>query len=379
MYTRIIEKSIKNDIFKGKIIIIYGPRQVGKTTLSKKIISEYEKESLYFDCQVQSVHDFLIPEPKLFKEKIGDAKIVVLDEAQYVPNIGRVLKVFHDAYPQVQLIVTGSSSFDLAHKTAESLAGRAREYTMFPLSTEEIIARQGRHYFDTSKESFFRFGMYPAIVGHGEGDMIQDLETLQGAVLYKDILALDGVQKPKLLIDLLKALALQIGSEVSNSSLAKLLSTSVPTIDRYMDILEKMFIIKRLYALSRNPRVEIRKGFKVYFLDLGIRNSIIKNHNSLDVRTDKGALFENFFVIERLKYLKNHFISANMYFWRTIDQKEIDYVEEKNGMLFGFECSYSKKSISTASKKFKSLYTNIDSVRLITNENITSLLVGENH
>jgi len=348
MYTRIIEKGIKNDLLKGKIIIIYGPRQVGKTTLSKKILSEYAEKSLYFDCQVQSVHDFLVPNPKLFKEKIGNAKIVVLDEAQYVPDIGRVLKVFHDAYPEVQLIVTGSSSFDLAHKTTESLAGRTREYTMFPLSAEEIIAKNGRHYFDTSKESFFRFGMYPAIVGRGEQDMTQDLETLQGAVLYKDILSLDGVQKPKLLVDLLKALALQVGSEVSNSSLSKLLGTSVPTIDRYMDILEKMFIIKRLYALSRNPRVEIRKGFKVYFLDLGIRNSIIKNHNSLDVRTDKGALFENFFIIERLKYLKNHFVSANMYFWRTIDQKEIDYVEEREGMLFGFECSYSDKSISLA-------------------------------
>ncbi len=377
MYTRIIEKNIKSDLFKGKIIIIYGPRQVGKTTLSKKILAEYTEKSLYFDCQVQSVHDFLIPDPKLFKEKIGEAMLVVLDEAQYVPDIGRVLKVFHDAYPQVQLIITGSSSFDLAHKTTESLAGRTREYTMFPLSVEEIIDSQGRHSFDTSKESFLRFGMYPGIVGHGEQNMIQDLETLQGAVLYKDILALDGVKKPKLLVDLLKALALQIGSEVSNSSLSKLLGTSVPTIDRYLDILENMFIIKRLYALSRNPRVEIRKGFKVYFLDLGIRNSIIKNHNLLDVRTDKGALFENFFIIERLKYIRNHSLSANMYFWRTIDQKEIDYVEEKNGMLFGFECAYSDKSISPARKKFESLYTNIDSVRLVTNETIVPFVLGE--
>src|SRR3989338_11449584 len=151
MYQRTIEKHIKDDLFQGKIIVLYGPRQVGKTTLSKKILEEYGAEGQYFDCQALAVHDFLVPNPQIMKARFGDARVVVLDEAQYVPDIGRVLKVFHDAYPEVQLIVTGSSSFDLAHKTTESLAGRTREYTMFPLSAEEIIAKNGRHYFDTNK------------------------------------------------------------------------------------------------------------------------------------------------------------------------------------------------------------------------------------
>lgn len=370
MFQRIIEKSVRNDLFKGKIVLIYGPRQVGKTTLVQKILKEFEGKGLYFDCQNQSVHSFLIPDPVIFKQKIGNASLVVLDEAQYIPDTGRVLKVLHDACPEVQLLVTGSSSFDLANKTNESLAGRTREHILFPISVEEILTKDGPYQFDATLETLFRFGTYPGIMGHGETDMARDLETLQSAVLYKDMLALDGVKKPKLLVDLLKALALQVGSEVSNSSLSNLLDASIQTVDRYIDILEKMFIVKRLYALSRNPRVEIRKGYKVYFLDLGIRNSIIQNHNPLAIRNDKGALFENFFIIERLKYLKNHSIGANTYFWRTQDQKELDYIEEHGGSLSAFECAFSEKSIALADKKFRSLHANVDRVQLVTPRNM---------
>jgi len=374
MYQRTIESNVKDDLFKGKIIIIYGPRQVGKTTMVRRILDGMEEKSLYIDCQESTSHDFLVPDAARFKERIGNAAVVALDEAQYVPEIGRVLKVFHDAYPDVQLLVTGSSSFDLANRTSESLAGRTREYTLFPLSVGEIIEAKGRFAFDSTLESLLRFGSYPAILDEGQDAMRQNLETLQSAVLYKDILALDGVNKPRLLTNLLKALALQIGSEVSNGSLANLLDTSVQTVDRYVDILEKMFVVKRLYSLSRNPRVEIRKGYKVYFLDLGIRNSIIQNHNPLDLRTDKGALFENFFVIERLKYLRNNGLGANTYFWRTNDQKEIDYVEERDGTLAGFECSFAGKSIATANRKFQGLYENATEVQVVTEKNIVSFV-----
>lgn len=375
MFERTIKSRVENDLFQGKIVIVFGPRQVGKTTLVKQILGEYKGKSLYFDCQAQSTHDFLVPDPSRMKEKIGDVPFVALDEAQYVPEIGRVLKVFHDAYPEVQLLVTGSSSFDLANKTSESLAGRTREHVLFPISVEEFIAARGRHAFDSSLESFLRFGTYPGIIGRGQEEMRGDLEALQSAVLYKDILALEGVHKPKLVTDLLKALALQVGSEVSNGSLSTLLGANPSTIDRYVDVLEKMFIVRRLYSLSRNPRVEIRKGYKVYFLDLGIRNSVIQNHNPLDLRTDKGALFENFFVIERLKYLKGRSLGANMYFWRTKDQKELDYVEERGGSLFAYECSYAGKSIAAASRKFAGLYANAADVQLVTEKNVASFLL----
>lgn len=375
MYQRTIEKHIKDDLFQGKIIVLYGPRQVGKTTLSKKILEEYGAEGQYFDCQALAVHDFLVPNPQIMKARFGDARVVVLDEAQYVPDIGRVLKVFHDAYPGTQLLVTGSSAFDLANKANESLAGRVREYCLFPLSVEEIIATDGRVSFDAREETFFRFGMYPGIVQLDQERMRRDLETLQSAVLYKDILALEGVQKPRLLMNLLKALALQVGAEVSNSSLANLLDTSVQTVDRYVDILEKMFIIKRLYALSRNPRVEIRKGYKVYFIDLGIRNSIIQNHNPMNIRNDAGALFENFCIIERLKHISNHCWGANMYFWRTQEGREIDYIEEREGTLFSYECTLAGKSILSASKRFKELYPGAPDTELITRENVVSLVM----
>ncbi len=374
MYVRSIESRVKKDLFQGKIVIIYGPRQVGKTTMIQNILREYDGKSKYFDCQSSVTHEFLIPDPKRVMEQFGDATLVALDEAQYVPEIGRVLKVFHDAYPAVQLLVTGSSAFDLANRTAESMAGRTREHVMFPLSVEEIVRADGMHNFLIGFESLLRFGSYPAIFGRGADAMTDDLRALQSSLLYKDILAIDGVHKPKILTNLLLALALQVGSEVSNGSLAKLLGTSIPTIERYVDILEKMFVIKRLYSLSRNPRVEIRRGYKIYFLDLGIRNSIIGNHEPLARRTDKGALFENFFVIERWKYLRAHSLGANVYFWRTTDQKEIDYVEESGGVLRGFECAFAGKSVATANRKFKGLYDNAADIQVITANNFVDFV-----
>ena len=369
MYVRSIESRVKKDLFQGKIVIIYGPRQVGKTTMIQNILREYDGKSKYFDCQSSVTHEFLIPDPKRVMEQFGDATLVALDEAQYVPEIGRVLKVFHDAYPAVQLLVTGSSAFDLANRTAESMAGRTREHVMFPLSVEEIVRADGAHDFFTGFESWLRFGSYPAIFGRGTDAMTEDLRTLQSSLLYKDILAIDGVHKPTILTNLLLSLALQVGSEVSNGSLARLLGTSIPTVERYVDILEKMFVIKRLYSLSRNPRVEIRRGYKIYFLDLGIRNSIIGNHEPLSRRSDKGALFENFFVIERWKYMRAHSLGANTYFWRTTDQKEIDYVEESGGVLRGFECSFAGKSVATANRKFKWLYENAADMQVVTEKN----------
>jgi len=356
MYKRTIEPQIVSNLYQGKVIIIYGARQVGKTTLAQKILAEHGKGGLYFDCQVRTVHDFLVPDPEVVKARVGDAHLVVFDEAQYVPDIGRTLKVFHDRYPEVQIIATGSSSFDLAQKTAESMAGRTREYILYPLSVSEMIGTIGRAAFDERYDLFLRYGFYPGIVDAPEEKKITDLELLQANALYKDILALEGVRKPHVLVDLLKLLALRTGSEVSAHALANHLNTSLVTISKYIDILEKMFIITRLYALSRNPGKEIRKGYKIYFLDVGMRNSILQNHNPMDIRHDVGALFENFFVVERIKYVRNAGTAARHYFWRTTDQKEIDLIEEHAGALHGYECKWSDGSMAPASQRFAELY-----------------------
>ena len=356
MYQRTIEPRIVSDLYGGKVIIIYGARQVGKTTLAKKILAEHGADGLYFDCQVRTVHDFLVPDPDVVKARIGNARMVVFDEAQYVPDIGRTLKVFHDRYPEVQIIATGSSSFDLAQKTAESMAGRTREYILYPLSVSEVVGTIGRASFDERYDLFLRYGLYPGIIDAQEDKKITDLEILQANALYKDILALEGVRKPQVLADLLKLLALRTGSEVSAHSLANHLNTSLVTISKYLDILEKMFIITRLRALSRNPGKEIRKGYKVYFLDIGMRNSILHNHNPMNIRQDVGALFENFFIVERIKQLHNEGVVASHYFWRTTDQKEIDLIEERGGVLHGYECKWSDGVATISARRFAALY-----------------------
>jgi predicted AAA+ superfamily ATPase len=374
MYKRTIEPRIVSDLYTGKVIIIYGARQVGKTTLAKKILAEHGAGGLYFDCQVRTVHDFLVPDPDVVKARIGDASIVVFDEAQYVPDIGRILKVFHDRYPEVQIIATGSSSFDLAQKTAESMAGRTREYILYPLSVAEVIGTIGRAAFDERYDLFLRYGLYPGIVDVSEDKKVSDLETLQATALYKDILALDGVRKPHVLVELLKLLALRVGSEVSAHSLANHLNTSLVTVSKYLDILEKMFIIVRLHALSRNPGKEIRKGYKVYFLDIGMRNSILQNHNPMDIRHDVGALFENFFVVERIKRMHNDGLPANHYFWRTTDHKEIDLIEDHSGVLHGYECKWSDGSAGISARRFAELYPG-SSVEVVTKDTAVAVLM----
>lgn len=374
MYKRTIEPQIVSDLYHGKVIIIYGARQAGKTTLAKKILAEHGAGGLYFDCQVRTVHDFLVPDPDIVKARIGDARMVVFDEAQYVPDIGRTLKVFHDRYPEVQIIATGSSSFDLAYKTAESMAGRTREYVLYPLSVAEVVGTIGRASFDERYDLFLRYGFYPGIVDAPEDKKIIDLESLQANALYKDILALEGVRKPQVLVDLLKLLALRTGSEVSAHALANHLNTSLVTVSKYLDILERMFIITRLRALSRNPGKEIRKGYKVYFLDIGMRNSILQNHNPMNIRQDVGALFENFFVVERIKQARNNGVAASHYFWRTTDQKEVDLVEDRGGILHGYECKWSDGSSVSATRRFGEMYPG-SSVEVVTKDSAIRLLI----
>lgn len=357
MYQRTIEKSIKDKLFKGKVVIIYGPRQVGKTTLSKKIMNECGVKSLYIQADIASSRELISkPEPRHLKAVFGDAKLVVIDEAQNIQDIGTILKTFVDTYPEVQIIATGSSSFDLANKTKEPLTGRVYEFFLYPLSIEEV-SNNSLLDFKAREDFLMKYGFYPGVVNTGNDDARKNLEMIQESYLYKDIFVYEKIKKPEILRRLVMILAFSVGSSLSVNSLANEIGTTAKTIDRYLDLLEKMFVIKRLYGFSRNLPNEIKKGFKVYFIDIGIRNSVIKNHNDVEHRDDVGGLFENLFVIERIKYQDNHGAQANRYFWRTYNNIEVDYLEEKDGELRAFECKF-KDRPSRGIKIFQAEYKN---------------------
>jgi predicted AAA+ superfamily ATPase len=378
MYDRFIQKSIESNLFKGKVIVIYGARQVGKTTISKSILSLYPNESLYLNCELDSTRrELSFVEPKKLKSFFGDKKIIVLDEAQTIDNIGTILKTFVDEYKDIQIIATGSSSFGLASLSKESLTGRSFEFIVYPLSTSEIIDKDGLVDYKQNIENIFRFGMYPKIYSNrlNQEEMIRELETLTSSYLYKDLLNFQGIRKPKIIEDLLRLLAFQIGSEVSLRELALKVGVNIETVDHYIDILEKSFIVFRLRPLSRNLRKEVRSTFKVYFFDLGIRNTIISNLNNLNIRDDIGKIFENFFIIERLKKMSKDGVRKNIYFWRTYDQKKIDLIEESDGFLTAFECKFKEGKISRSTKElFSELYKN-SNINIITFDNYLDFLI----
>ncbi len=378
MYKILIQKSIESWLFKSKIIIIYGPRQAGKTTLSQSILEKFGEDGLYLSCEVDSVKKELSKiEPSQLKNFFGRKKIVVLDEAQVIPNIGLVLKTFIDQYKDIQIIATGSSSFDLSNNVKEPLTGRSVEFNLLPLSIGEIVAHDGFSSLKSFEEILFRFGMYPNVYNNKDDQnvMKREIENIQSNYLYKDILALGDVRKPKILDDLLQLLAFQVGNEVSLNEIAQKLGTSVATVDRYLDFLEKTFIVYRLRTLSRNPRNEVRHSFKVYFIDIGVRNATIQNLNPLSVRDDVGKIFENIFVMERLKKAMYAEEFKNYFFWRTYDQKEIDFIEESGGLLLAFECKYSEGNIKkNVLEAFLKAYPKSE-VKVVNKNNYTDFLV----
>jgi len=336
--SRIIEKSVKERLFKEKIIIIYGARQVGKTTLVKKILAEYGEKGKYLNCELLSVEQGLLTmEAEKIKSFLGDYKIIVLDEAQNIPDIGKILKILVDTYPELQIIATGSSSFDLANKVSEPLTGRTFTFILYPLSLTEIKQNHDLFFIESKLENILRFGSYPEVFSLDEKSVQERLMEIASKYLYKDILKFESIKKSSLVKNLLQLLALQLGQEVSYNELAQKLGVNRITVQKYIDILEQSFIIFKLNAFSRNIHKEISKSIKVYFYDLGIRNSLISNFNPLNIRNDKGALWENFCIIERKKINEFNFKFANVYFWRTYDQKEIDYVEEIDGKITGYE------------------------------------------
>jgi hypothetical protein len=358
MIKRLLQEKIEKELFRGNIIIVYGARQVGKTTLVKQIIENSKEKSKYLNCEILSIKDQLKdPEPEKLKFFLGDAKLVVLDEAQSIENIGLILKVLIDTYPDIQIIATGSSSFDLANKINEPLTGRSLEFKLYPLSIQEL--KESKDLFDVESklEKLLVFGSYPEVFLLDKEDAIQKLDQISSNYLFKDILSYDGLKKPTILVKLLKVLALQVGNEVNYNELSNSLDIDGKTVEKYIDLLEKCFIIFKLSAFSRNLRKEISKSVKIYFYDLGIRNSLIQNYNPLEIRNDAGALWENFCIIERIKMNRYNNIYANYYFWRTYTQKEIDLIEEKEGKLLAFEMKWGK-SLKAAPKEFLEEYKN---------------------
>lgn len=343
-FQRTIQSQIEAKLFNNKIIVLYGARRVGKTTLSKMLLEKYPN-SKYVNCELlQNKMALETTNSELLKSFIGNYQLIILDEAQHIIDIGLVLKIIVDTFPEIQIIATGSSSFDLRNKVSEPLTGRSRKFLLYPFSIEELRGNFGQIESDARLASILRFGLYPEVVNKPEEEAIEELNDIASNYLYKDVLQFERLKRPELLLNLLRAIAFQIGNELSYNELSRLLGENIHTIKRYIELLEKSFVIFRLTSFSRNLRKEIEKGQKIFFYDLGIRNAIIQNFNPLELRNDIGGLWENFCIAERIKYLNNHRIFANTYFWRTYDQKEIDFIEEHNGKLTTFEFKFNKQA-----------------------------------
>lgn len=342
--TRSVKAQMESWLYRGKILILYGARQVGKTTLAKSFLEPLGEQGLYLNCEIQSVQSALsVREPTVLQRFVGHKKLVVLDEAQYVPAIGEILKLLIDTFPDMQIIATGSSSFQLANRSSEALTGRALTFELYPFSYAELAQAFAPHERKAQLDFWLRFGLYPDIVFSSEADARLLLDNLSSRYLYQDILEFENLKRADVLVQLLQLLALQIGQLVSYHELANKLKISSQTVERYIDLLEKAFVIFRLPPFSRNLRSEIGKKNKIFFYDIGIRNSIIQQYQPMDLRSDKGGLWENFLIVERLKHLQQRAWRPNRYFWRTHQDAEIDYIEERDGRLGAYEFKWQDK------------------------------------
>jgi len=363
----IVERAIQSGILKrinekkrkNKVIIIYGARQVGKTTLVKEILKKTDLKSEYFNCDyldVQSV--FSYDNAILFPNVIKDLQLVILDEAQRIPNIGMVLKILNDEFPNLQVIATGSSSFELSNKISEPLTGRKIIYHLYPLSYNEVASGSTLIESTRTLHKALRMGTYPSVY-LDEEEALNNLNEIASSYLFKDILAYQNLKRPDVLIDLLKLLAFQISNEVSFTELSGKLKLDQTVVQRYIQLLEENHIIFRLPALKRNLRNEVGKTRKIYFWDLGIRNILIQNLNRLDLRDDVGALWENYCICERYKKLSySEILKVNSYFWRTYQQKEIDYIEEFGGEYKAYEFKWSERKDTKLPGDFRKAYKN---------------------
>ncbi|MBU2474480.1 ATP-binding protein [Patescibacteria group bacterium] len=375
-----ISRFVKNNILKklqpNKVVVLYGPRQVGKTTLTKKILKDIKEKYLFLNGENQSAQKWLSSqEVDILKQYIGDYKFLVIDEAQKIDRIGINLKLIVDHFDGIKILATGSSSFELANQIGEPLVGRKWQFTLYPIAQLEMQKYENRFETNNNLNSRLIYGCYPDVInGKSNQDKSDILNEIIDSYLYRDLLEFDEIKKSQKIIDILKHLAFQIGQEVSLQELASAINLNLRTVEKYLDLLEKTFVIKRVYGFSRNLRKEITKMSRFYFFDNGIRNAIIKNFNSLDLRNDIGQLWENYLFMERLKRNEYKNIHSNIYFWRTYDQKEIDLIEEREGKLFGYEFKYSPNKKVKPPKDWIETYDNAE-FEVVNNKNYLNFIL----
>lgn len=375
MISRFLQHILEKRLFKGKAILLFGARQTGKSTLTEAILQSQDQPWIVLNGDDGDVREALSDtNATKLKAIIGNNRILLVDEAQRIENIGLTLKIITDQIKDVQVIATGSSSFELSSHVNEPLTGRKYEFQLFPLSFGEMVAHHGLLEEKRSLEQRLRFGYYPEVVTHPE-EAGERLKLLAGSYLYKDLLMLEQIKRPALLEKLLKALALQVGSEVSFTEIGRTIGSDRKTVEKYIDLLEKAFVVFQLPALSRNVRNEIRKGKKVYFHDCGIRNAIINDLRPLAARTDAGALWENFVIVERMKQLRYKEVDAKHYFWRTFQQQEIDLIEETADGLTAIECKWNEQARVRFPQTFTENYPGSKTL-VITPGNIEEVIAG---
>jgi len=357
MIQRILQKQLELDFNRKNIQVIFGPRQIGKSTLVEMVFNNFNGKKIWLNADDASVRaQFEKPDGLQLDRLFRTTELLVIDEVQRINNAGLTLKILADQLKHLHVIATGSSAFELRDKIKESMVGRAFEYKLFPFSTQELIDHTS--FFEEQRllEHRLTYGCYPEVINH-PGDEKRILQQLSDSLLYKDLFSLESIKKPYLLEKLLQALALQLGNQVSYQELANTIGADKETIERYLFFLEQAFIVYRLPAFSRNLRTELRKSRKVYFYDNGIRNSLINNFTPISLRNDKGALWENFLMTERLKKITYQNQYCNRYFWRTRNQQEIDYIEEFDGILHAYEFKFNQDSKVRAPMSFAKSYS----------------------
>lgn len=351
-------------LFKGKAFIIFGPRQTGKTTFVEQLLAKVNKKTLYLNGDDADVRESLAkPNATQIGQLLGDHEVLFIDEAQRLTEVGLLIKIIVDRFKKVQVIATGSSAFELSGKINESLTGRKYEMMLLPFSYSELVKHSDFLTEERLLEQRLIYGSYPEVI-NDPTNAEEHLKLLTDSYLYKDLFALEEVKKPLLFEKIVKALALQIGSEVNFSELAQLVKADQKTVDKYIGLLEKSFVVFTLPAFSGNVRNEIKKNKKIYFYDTGIVNAITRNFNPIANRNDVGALFENYMIAERKKYLEQNQIEAEMFFWRTTQQQEIDYIEKQHNKLLAIEFKWNERSKEKIPITFTQAYPHTETLIL---------------
>lgn len=375
MIERLLKIQIKNKLYRGKAVIVVGPRQVGKTTLLRMLASDTDRSVLVWNCDEPDVRQKLNePTSTELGAETSGADLILIDEAQRVPNIGVTLKLLIDHFPEKQVVVTGSSAIELSNSINEPLTGRKYEYTMYPFSAEELIGNHGTVEERRMLERRIVYGSYPEVVNH-PGEERETLTNLVSSYLYKDIFSFQDVRKPEIIEQLLQALALQLGSEVSFNELGRLLGLTSITVQRYIDLLEKSYVLFHLRSFSRNARAELKKSRKIYFYDNGVRNAMIGDYKSLDLRADVGALWENYLLSERMKHNSYSVFYGKSYFWRTQQQQEVDYIEDYDGVLHAYEFKWNASKHPRLAATFAKAYPD-HTFTVVSPENYMAFLSG---